>query len=213
MLTLIHRGAAPYMKELRRHAQEAWDDYGTGVTTVGVAASQGHGLPVYGHSVFNCESNASPRRRAEMRESRAENAYGLLGEEVYKRPFGGLQYQPGQCAEFATMPPFFPKTLPDPREVNDGKCFQCNQKITTLAMDVRQGFTKPMCGHCRDLAWTATRKYPGLQIVDLGDPYRAPMSSSMPEGAPLGDTERFKTYEDEASVSGFSCPKSNTDLE
>jgi hypothetical protein len=166
-LTLVHRGAAPYMKQLRQNAQKVWDEYEEGITTVGVAASQGRGLPVYSHSVPNSDSGVPKRKRVEMREGRAENAYGRLGEEVYERPFGGPLQRPGQCVEFATIPPFFPNTLPDPSEVANGKCFQCNQKITTLAMDVEFGDFKPLCGHCTDLAWTATRKHPGLQIVDL----------------------------------------------
>jgi hypothetical protein len=206
-LTLTHGGPGQYAEDLKKYGKKVSDQHPRGITAIGVTAfgSDMH----FGHSVPNVNSRIPPTLQRHMQDQRAKNAYNPLNRGVPNHP-PPPNWAEGNCAEFSTVTPCIPRTLPSPGDLNTGKCIGrgCD-KIVTLTISRRTGEAMAMCEHCQRLADAVTSAHPGMQIVDFGDPLGRGMglSTSLPGGAPVADSTRFTTYEDPRAVSGFSCFK------
>jgi hypothetical protein len=189
-----------------------------GIRTVGCAASPS-GSMHFSHSV---PRKGIPRTvKRDMRDDRAQTAYGLLNRNRPHEPPPPL-WEEGSCQEFDSLPRHFPRDRPGPGDFNNkDKCTRCDMPIVTFTLNRDNGKAMPMCKHCQRLAEAATNAHPGMRIVDLGHPLGArrevlegrvqyvPMglSTSLPGGAPFPESARFQSYEHEGAVSGFSCLK------
>jgi hypothetical protein len=218
-LTLTYAGPGQYKEELETYSRYVTSEYPRRITAVGYAKDTERRKTHYGHSV---PMDLPHQVKREMRDDRAQKAYDMLGRNRPHEP-PPPPWEEGNCEEFDSLPRHFPRDLPHPGDFhNKDKCSRCDMPIVMFTLNRRDGKAMPMCKRCQGLAQVATNVHPGMRIVDLADPLGArrevvdgrvkyvPMglSTSLPGGAPIPESARFRQYEHEGAVSGFSCLKS-----